>query len=374
MKVRRYLRGRGRVLAFVFVASVVWLLFDMAALRLSINDVNGRILKEKVIRERQILKQQALAAQLTKGGFKHPLQKVNLGVLSAGKDLNSGVKLAEVYRQRVKKQEQKVEDKERKSVENRGHTFVLTQQPKFLLPQHKEGTILQVITPERDVTMKNKVDNFLVSEIKIEKRLETDASRKQKLPLVSVGTVQENKEPSLSLSEKESPKGENVVQSPPDKTAARRTEGVKDRPKNGTTDGRLGPLETHPAQTASRPPNKDRDMKKANTKTGEKRVKTAASSDLTPAEHISKRAAGTDPGSKPDSAAVRKAGVHRVQHLDATLVPRDARAVGQFGRAALVSSSEDAQVKKRWDEGFFNVYLSDQIPVDRALPDTRPET
>lgn len=368
------MRGSGRVLAFVFVASVVWLLFDMAALRLSINDVNSRILKEKVIKERQILKQQAVAAQLTKGGFEHPLQKVNLDVLPAGKDLNLGVKLAEVYRQRVKKQEQKVEDKERKSVEPLGKTFALTQQPKFLLPQHKEGTILQVVTPEREVTMKNKVDHFHVSEIKIEKSLETDASRKQKLPLVSVITVQENKEPSLSLSEKESPKGESVVQNPPDKTAARVTEGVKDRPKDGTTDGRLGPLETHPAQTASRPPNKERNMKKANVKTGEKRVKTAASSDLTPAEHISKRAVGTDPGSKPDSAAVRKAGVHRVQHLDATLVPRDARAVGQFGRAALVSSSEHAQVKKRWDEGFFNVYLSDQIPVDRALPDTRPET
>lgn len=372
MKVRRYLRGSGRVLAFVFVASVVWLLFDMAALRLSINDVNGRILKEKVIREREILKQQAVAAQLTKGGFKHPLQKVNLDVLPAGKDLNSGVKLAEVYRQRVKKQQQKVEDKERNSVEPRGHTFALTQQPKFLLPQHKEGTILQVITPERDVTMKNKVDHFHGSEMKIEKSLETDASRKQKLPLVSV--VQENKEPSLSMSEKESPKGENVVQPPLDKTAARVTEGVKDRPKNRTKDSRLGPLETHPAQTASRPPNKDRDMKKANMKTGEKRVKTAASSDHTPAEHIGKRAVGTDPGFKPDSAAVGKGGVHKVQHLDATLVPRDARAVGQFGQAVLVSSREDALVKKRWDEGFFNVYLSDQIPVDRAVPDTRPET
>lgn len=374
MKMRRYLRGSGRVLAFVFVASVVWLLFDMAALRLSINDVNSRILKEKVVREREILKQQAVAAQRTKGGFKHPLQKVNLDVLPPGKDLNSGVKLAEVYRQRVKKQEQKVQDKERKSVEPRGHAFALTQQPKFLLPQHKEGTILQVITPDRDVTMKNKVDHFHVSEINIEKSLETDAPRKQKLPLVSVVTDQENKQPSLSLSEKGSPKGESVVQTPPDQTAARVTEGVKDRPKNGSKDGRLGPLETHPAQTASRPPSKDRNMKKANMKTGEKHVKTAASSNHTSAEHIGKRAVGTDPGSKPDSAAVRKAGVHRVQHLDATLVPRDARAVGQFGQAALVSSREDAQVKKRWDEGFFNVYLSDQIPVDRAVPDTRPET
>lgn len=367
MKVRRYLRGSGRVLAFVFVASVIWLLFDMAALRLSINDVNSRILKERVIREREILKQQALAAQLTKGGFKHPLQKANLDVSPAGKDLNSGVKLAEVYRQRVKKEEQKVEDEERKSTEPRGHNFILTPQPEFISPQPKEGTILQVNPPEKDAAMKNKVDHFRVNEMKVEKSFETDASEKQKLPLVSVVTVQESKEPSLSLSEKESPQGENVVQNPLDGTAARLTEGVQDGPKNGSKDGRLGPVETHPAQTASAPPNKDTNVNTANMKTGEKRVHTAASNGLTPARNTSK------PRSQPTSTAVRKAAVHRVQHLDATLVPRDAEAVGQFGQAALLSSREDAQVRKRWDEGFFNVYLSDQIPVDRAVPDTRPE-
>uniref|UniRef100_A0A671YY93 Polypeptide N-acetylgalactosaminyltransferase 5 n=1 Tax=Sparus aurata TaxID=8175 RepID=A0A671YY93_SPAAU len=54
MKVRRYLRGSGRVLAFVFIASVIWLLFDMAALRMSLNDVNSQLLKESVIREREM--------------------------------------------------------------------------------------------------------------------------------------------------------------------------------------------------------------------------------------------------------------------------------------------------------------------------------
>uniref|UniRef100_A0A3B4WS44 Polypeptide N-acetylgalactosaminyltransferase 5 n=1 Tax=Seriola lalandi dorsalis TaxID=1841481 RepID=A0A3B4WS44_SERLL len=59
MKVRRYLRGSGRVLAFVFIASVIWLLFDMAALRISINDANSQLLKERVIRERETFKQQS---------------------------------------------------------------------------------------------------------------------------------------------------------------------------------------------------------------------------------------------------------------------------------------------------------------------------
>lgn len=359
------MRGSGRVLAFVFVASVLWLLFDMAALRLSINDVNSRMVKESVIKERGLLKQHSMAAQLTKGGFKHPLQKVNLAASPAGRDVNSGVKLAQVYRRREKKKEQKVESKERKSAEP--HTV--------LSPEHKEGTILQIIVPQKDVTMKSKVDHFDVNgNIKIEKGLETDASKKQKLPLVSIVTVEENKEPSRTVSEKESPESENKLQNTLDNTTAKATEGVKDGPKNGTIDGHLEPLETHPAQTAWGPPNKDISMNRANIKTEENHVNTAANSDLPPAKDSSNPAVRTEPDSKPNSSAVRKAGVHKVQNLDATLVPRDAKAVGQFGQAVVVGSSEDAQVRERWNEGFFNVYLSDRIPVDRAVPDTRPET
>uniref|UniRef100_A0A3Q2Q0P5 Polypeptide N-acetylgalactosaminyltransferase 5 n=1 Tax=Fundulus heteroclitus TaxID=8078 RepID=A0A3Q2Q0P5_FUNHE len=73
------------------------------------------------------------------------------------------------------------------------------------------------------------------------------------------------------------------------------------------------------------------------------------------------------------SGAVRKPGVHKVLSLDATHAPRDPHAVGQFGQAVLLPGSRDAEVRRRWDEGHFNVYLSDQIPVDRAVPDTRPE-
>ncbi|XP_061734984.1 polypeptide N-acetylgalactosaminyltransferase 5 isoform X2 [Nerophis ophidion] len=66
-------------------------------------------------------------------------------------------------------------------------------------------------------------------------------------------------------------------------------------------------------------------------------------------------------------------GVHQVLSLDVTSAPRDPAAVGQFGQAAVVPGDKDAEVKERWDEGFFNVFLSDRIPVDRGVPDTRPE-
>lgn len=369
MKVRRYLRGSGRVLAFVFVASVVWLLFDMAALRLSINDVNSQILKERVIRERELFKQQSL----TKGSFKHPLQKENVAVPFAGKEVNSGVKVAEVYRPREKKQEQKNGDQDRKSVEPRRPNFTQMSHPNFLLPAYK-GTILKIITTEKDVSVKNKVDHFDVNGIEMKKSLEMNASTKQMLPLVSIVTIQENKEPSPTLSEKESAKNGNVFQNTLDKTAAKATEGFKDGPKNGRKDGHLEPVEAHPAQTTSAPPNKDINMNKTNLNTRENRVSTAVRSSVRSAKDTILTAVGTEAGSKPTATAVRRAGVHKVQHLDATLVPRDDKALGQFGQAVLVSSREDAQVRKRWDEGFFNVYLSDQIPVDRAIPDTRPET
>ncbi|XP_007424508.1 polypeptide N-acetylgalactosaminyltransferase 5 [Python bivittatus] len=64
--------------------------------------------------------------------------------------------------------------------------------------------------------------------------------------------------------------------------------------------------------------------------------------------------------------------LHKVLTLDKTLTPRDSRAPGQFGRPAEVPGEKEEEAKRRWNEGNFNVYLSDLIPVDRAIDDTRP--
>ncbi|XP_059708417.1 polypeptide N-acetylgalactosaminyltransferase 5 isoform X2 [Haemorhous mexicanus] len=65
-------------------------------------------------------------------------------------------------------------------------------------------------------------------------------------------------------------------------------------------------------------------------------------------------------------------GMHRVLSMDATLAPRDPRAPGQFGHPVAVPDDKQEEAKSRWKEGNFNVYLSDLIPVDRAIADTRP--
>uniref|UniRef100_A0A8B9PRY1 Polypeptide N-acetylgalactosaminyltransferase 5 n=1 Tax=Apteryx owenii TaxID=8824 RepID=A0A8B9PRY1_APTOW len=71
-------------------------------------------------------------------------------------------------------------------------------------------------------------------------------------------------------------------------------------------------------------------------------------------------------------SSARSPGTHRVLAVDATLAPRDPRAPGQFGHAVAVPEDKQEEAKSRWKEGNFNVYLSDLIPVDRAIADTRP--
>lgn len=347
------------MLAFVFVASVVWLLLDMAALRLSINDVNSRILKERVVRDRELLKQHSRAAQMSKAGLKHPLHRVNSLVSPAGKRVHPVVKAAEVYRHKEKQKEQKVGDKERTSLKPRGHHFYKTSPSTYLFSRHKEGITLKSITPKKDIYAETKVNRFDGNRIQGEKSQKIDESKRQKLPVVSNVTkiLHDDKEPSLTLSTKASPKSESGQNTDP-----KATEKSKDEQK----EGELKPLETHPSQTGSKPPNKDIDMSRANMKMKEKLTETAPKSHLKTREPTVRTGAG--PRHNPKTA-----GLHKVLYLDATLVPRDAGAVGQFGQAVHVSSSEDAQVRKSWDQGFFNVYLSNQIPVDRALPDTRPK-
>lgn len=65
--------------------------------------------------------------------------------------------------------------------------------------------------------------------------------------------------------------------------------------------------------------------------------------------------------------------MHKVRTLDATVRPRDLKAPGQFGKPMQVPKDKEQEANKRWKEGNFNVYLSDIIPLDRAIEDTRPK-
>lgn len=348
------MRGSGRVLAFVFIASVIWLLFDMAALRLSINDVNSQLLKERVIKEREIMKQQSRVTQGMKRGFKHPVQRVDFAVTQVGKGpLSSSIKLAQVYRYGGKKQDQTLGDK--KSFHHRGGNLPKTDRPKTV----------QRVTPKQDVPAKKQAVNLDLNVTKIEK----SSSIKVTLPVVVPNITQvppgvQDKHAPLPTSKIAPNKsGDLGLQNALDSKT-----NVKDEPKIKTGTKVSQPEETHPVKTTPKPPNKDVKGQEVNSKT------KVTSSDLKAAKETLKPTIKLQAGEDKPTAVKKPAGVHKILSLDVTNAPRDAKAVGQFGQAALVASSEDAEVKKRWNEGHFNVYLSDQIPVDRAIPDTRPET
>ncbi|XP_028993189.1 polypeptide N-acetylgalactosaminyltransferase 5 [Betta splendens] len=290
MKVRRYLRGSGRVLAFVFIASVIWLLFDMAALRVSLNDANNVLLKERILREREIFKKSKLT-QPTRRGFKHPVQR------EAGA-FDSDIKLSQVYRKGGRKWEKK----------------------QSVVSSYRDKAALQNVT-SKQLPAKKAVDLDLNVANLEESRL-IDASNK--------GSVGSQRSP-------------------------------------GAQDNKHDPLPT-PQKKPSEEVDKSVDELgvKTNIRTG---------SPLPAPEPPGQVARGEVNGERvQQETTVGRPGVHKVLSLDATLAPRDASAVGQFGQAAQVASDEDAEVRRRWDEGHFNVYLSDKIPLDRAVPDTRPES
>uniref|UniRef100_A0A3B4EYU4 Polypeptide N-acetylgalactosaminyltransferase n=1 Tax=Pundamilia nyererei TaxID=303518 RepID=A0A3B4EYU4_9CICH len=314
MRIRRYLRDSGRVLAFVFVASVIWLLFDMAALRMSLNEVNTELLKERVIREKELFKQQLKATQHTRRGFKHPVQRMDW--TQAGKGPHtSGVKLDQVYRHGGKERDQK-----RSFIKSQGDN----------VPKRDNGASLHNFTPNQEVHRKKKPVHF-------------------DLNVAVANVTQKNK-----LALKEEPV--EVAQSHRDKTDK----------ANKAVKKQLEAEEAHPDKTTPKqPPNKDvKRLENEDTKEREQlseTVKSPVNEKKEPVKPLVVLQGGSD---SKNNSAVRKSGVHKVLSLDLTSSPRDANAVGQFGQPAVVGWKEDAEVKKRWDEGHFNVYLSDKIPVD----------
>ncbi|KAM4026068.1 polypeptide N-acetylgalactosaminyltransferase 5 [Anomaloglossus baeobatrachus] len=76
---------------------------------------------------------------------------------------------------------------------------------------------------------------------------------------------------------------------------------------------------------------------------------------------------------KSEEIKVENTAMHKVLTIDITMSPRNPRAPGQFGRPMAVPKEREQEAARKWKEGHFNVYLSDIIPFDRAIEDTRPK-
>ncbi|KAI4886545.1 hypothetical protein NFI96_027105 [Prochilodus magdalenae] len=396
MKLRKYFRGSGRVLAFVFVASVVWLLFDMAALRLSISEVNTQLLKEVVVKERELAKMQATKAlKVEDRDFKHPLQRVQPDLGEGKKSDGFEGKVVEVYRKPGKfSGEVKRGDAEKKKKDNATLTEVRGRgkgvhgnkeiKERKKLKKHisgKETTVRNPVAQQAKTGTVEKDQRMALSHTKA-----PPAVREEKRPKEVV------EEKLLKLHSNET-KDTKVV--PAQDTKLKSVQVTKVQNINIPVDSgllkktnRTATQDAHPAAD----PNADRLIQRADNKKGilliNSENKHTKKNDSTQAlkgdTHKSSLQPGAmDPVKLPaqepvrllngSSAVRRSGGLHKVMALDVTHAPRNMHAIGQFGQAAVVPMDKQEESRRRWSEGYFNVFLSEQIPVDRAIPDTRPQ-
>ncbi|KAM9664866.1 polypeptide N-acetylgalactosaminyltransferase 5 [Trichechus inunguis] len=480
-KIRKFFRGSGRVLAFIFVASVIWLLFDMAALRLSFSEINTRVLKEDVRRERIGFRVQPDQMKI----FYSSVKETKLPLRG-----NRKGKLGKENFRKTKESVHKVEDDLDQTQEERKEQNAL-ERGKAVPLWHPAHLQTLPITPTKQKTegpdIKHKTSSHHV------RPKQTTAKGAQKIPFraergtslvkisVHTGPVGVNEEvlKSHTLSgdtskqaverdlnvtvnfNKDRPKqqsqtvanertfpasppvtksGENLVLN---KTVIHSKEPNANKHKVNKSlpfskftvnSNRLKKQSINETQVEGLPKD-DGDKvalgkklnfseshvviitKEEELKTDTKEVTNPKTKTLFPKamsesqeKHISRNRseasfsslalqrapmsqtnqslaeglelAKTNLTGKAKPAEQNRSqikahlsedhGMHHVLRIDVTLSPRDPKAPGQFGRPVVVPHGKEKEAKRRWKEGNFNVYLSDLIPVDRAIEDTRP--
>ncbi|ELV09395.1 Polypeptide N-acetylgalactosaminyltransferase 5 [Tupaia chinensis] len=481
-KIRKFFRGSGRVLAFIFVASVIWLLFDMAALRLSFSEINTRILKEDIVRREQI-------------GFKVQPDQMKI-LYSSEKEIKPPLR-GRGKGAWDKENFRKIEENMPKAIDDLDQTLKKRKMPKapgrgkvvpLWHPVHLQTLPVTVTKPEnkgRDI--KPKASSHQVTS------RQTKNQRAQKTPIITVGRTPVVKisvhTGPLSIKQK-TPKSHSL-RSDTSKQARERDLNVTvslntDRSKHQSQT--MTNERTHPASSPmpksgkafalnkTETQSKELNANKQNANNGlpfskftansnhlkkqsinetqlgglpkdgganvahgkklnlseshvviitkEEELKTDTKEipnyktqtifpkllDESQGKHISKNkskasfssfalqkvtvsqtnqplAGGLELARINLTAADQPAeynqshikalspedhGMHHVLKIDVTLSPRDPKAPGQFGRPVVVPHGKEKEAERRWKEGNFNVYLSDLIPVDRAIEDTRP--
>lgn len=315
------MRGSGRVLAFVFVASVIWLLFDIAALRISINDVN------QDLKEREFVQKQGRRRDnIEDVGFKHPLQVDKRGFMKKGNRFDRNVN--DVYR---------------KGAKGRPETKTLLQNQ--LNPKLSGGKAYKEDINQSNVhiTLKSAMKDTVV--IIPEKSNETKT-----VTDVKADNVDKMKE--THFDDKVHHSNDTVVK-------LHRVVGLHKKlvnnllkPGNDQSDIIIDSTEKH-----------------SNNKTKKHFLQKP-----TEVNHHGRSDEAVMAFNSTDVRMRRSGKLHKIMALDVTDRPRDPRAIGQFGQPAEVPRDKELESRRRWSEGHFNVFLSDQIPVDRAIPDTRPHS
>ncbi|XP_061293515.1 polypeptide N-acetylgalactosaminyltransferase 5 isoform X2 [Bos javanicus] len=481
-KIRKFFRGSGRVLAFIFAASVIWLLFDMAALRLSFSEINTQILKEDIVRRERVgfrvQSDQVKSLDSSRTEMKPPRKghgKGMWGKENFRKTEESKLKVEDDLDQTQK--ERKVQNAPgRGKVVPLWHPAYRQTHPVTFTKWKTEGRDIRPAVSSHPMTPKQMTAQGLektpfiaargtplakisvhTGPVGINKQgpkshgLNSDISKQaaERYPTVTTslsndrlkqryqaGVNERNYPASPPVPRPREAIALNKTETPSKELNANRHKANKnltfskfiansDRLKKPSINEiqwggllkddrakvaggkKLNLSESHVVIITKEEELKTdtREVPNSNTKTTstivlgksqEKRIgmknseasfsslalQRAAVSQtnqaLTEGQELGKinLTAKTRPAqlnqSQTKALSPEDGRMHRVLRIDATLSPRDPKAPGQFGRPVVVPHGKEKEVERRWKEGNFNVYLSDLIPVDRAIEDTRP--
>ncbi|XP_055456499.1 polypeptide N-acetylgalactosaminyltransferase 5 [Psammomys obesus] len=463
-KIRKFFRGSGRVLAFIFVASVIWLLFDMAALRLSFSEINTGILKEDILKREQtgfrvqpdqmkIFHNSIRGMRLPRNGMwgKENFRKADDHMLRVEETTNQ-VQMNEKMQIRLGRGKavplwhlahlqtlpvtlpmQKTVGRDSKPAVFSQH--MMSKQTTFTASR---GTPLTKISQHTDTFDKKQ-------EAPKNHNLSNDSSKQasERAPNVTISVRTDRpKQHSQTVT-----KSRMRFASPPilksgEATAIKKTEAQSEELKHKAykvmplfkfiaNTGHFKKQSMNETQLGGFPEDdeakvapgkklnfseshvviitKDEDLKTDTKKVPNSKFQTVfpkslgenqgkhiprnqsktsssplalqrAESQAKPALAGGPRAVRSNSTAKAETLGHQQSlanstenpGRHRVLKIDRTLSPRDPNAPGQFGRPVVVPPGKKKEAERRWKEGNFNVYLSDLIPVDRAIEDTRP--
>nr|XP_014713757.1 polypeptide N-acetylgalactosaminyltransferase 5 [Equus asinus] len=481
-KIRKFFRGSGRVLAFIFVASVIWLLFDMAALRLSFSEINTRVLKEDIVRRERVgfrvkpdqmkiiyssIKEMKPSLRGHGKGVrgKENFRKTEESMLKVKDNLDQAERErkmqntpgrgkvvplwhpARLQSFPVTSSKQKTEGRDIKPEASSHHmmpkqtTAQGAQKTPFMAPRGTPLAQISVHTGPVGIHQEALKSHSLSSDtskqvaernLKVTISLNTDSSKQQSQAVAKERThpasppVPKSGE-AIALNKTETQSKElnaNKQKASKALSFSKLNANSNHLKKQSINETQLGGLpKADGAQVAGGKKfnfseshvvivTKEEELKTDTKEIPNPKDKTIFSRVLgeSQGKYISRNrretsfsslalqratvsqtnqalAGGLDLARTNLTAKVQPAelnqshikvllpedsGMHHVLKIDVTLSPRDPKAPGQFGRPVVVPHGKEKEAERRWKEGNFNVYLSDLIPVDRAIEDTRP--
>ncbi|KAK1166068.1 polypeptide N-acetylgalactosaminyltransferase 5 [Acipenser oxyrinchus oxyrinchus] len=408
MRIQKYFRGSGRALAFIFIASVIWLLFDMAALRISFSDVNSRLIKDEIIRkERGKYKPREVMSSASfpnKKAHRLPLKKNERNGINESKMQNEVNKetFSETNRNLTRKQKPVLqpglkvdtsqEDAFEKQFEQKHKTFKEKRKSSDVKASSLATGIPKKTNMSPNVDQLGLHDNDTKIKLKQEARNEENATVEINRDKNAVGKVAVDLVKYLTKVPPVGQKQElhldrpdrklvlvasNAQSNKADEKRALGKIGIS--PKTNTDDNRVQIGHNHGGNDVI-PPKEQvaQGNEEINPKT-ENNISKAMENvtNILNGKHFKSTFLNATTKAEPLNAHFTIAvqhdvGTHTVLQMDVTQSPRNPNAPGQFGEPGVVPKDKEMVAKNKWKEGYFNVYLSDMIPLDRAVPDTRP--